>query len=213
MLSRKRINTLSFAAVLLINALAELLPIGGRTTGEVSKAYPNLFTPAPYAFAIWGLIYLLLALWVWRAERSPCSGAAGESESAGGLFALSCLFNAAWIFCWHYDDMVLSFFCIIGLLVCLIEIQKRLGSAGTPARTAFGLYLGWIIAATIANAAVMLTKLGWGRWGLSETFWTVLMLLLGALITVLTERRFKNPAIAAAVLWAYVAIFARHFLL
>ncbi len=29
-------------------------------TGELSDRYPNLFVPAGFTFAIWGLIYLLL---------------------------------------------------------------------------------------------------------------------------------------------------------
>lgn len=57
-------NTAAFAAVLAVNALANLLPIGGKTTGEISEQYANLFTPAGYTFAIWGLIYLLLGIFV-----------------------------------------------------------------------------------------------------------------------------------------------------
>jgi hypothetical protein len=44
----------------LFNALVNILPLNGITTGEVSNAYPNLFTPANYVFSIWGVIYTLL---------------------------------------------------------------------------------------------------------------------------------------------------------
>jgi hypothetical protein len=42
--------------MIVLNVLANALPLGGRTTGEISDAYPNLFAPAGYTFAIWGLI-------------------------------------------------------------------------------------------------------------------------------------------------------------
>lgn len=47
-----------------VNFLANALPINNRSTGEISEAYPNLFAPAGFAFSIWGLIYLLLAVYL-----------------------------------------------------------------------------------------------------------------------------------------------------
>ncbi|MFT5873179.1 MAG: hypothetical protein ACI8WT_002121 [Clostridium sp.] len=56
----KTFNALSFILMVTVNALANILPINGITTGGVSDLYPNLFAPAGFTFAIWGLIYLLL---------------------------------------------------------------------------------------------------------------------------------------------------------
>jgi hypothetical protein len=53
------LNFITFALVLTVNALANILPINGLTTGEVSDSYINLFTPAGFTFSIWGLIYTL----------------------------------------------------------------------------------------------------------------------------------------------------------
>jgi translocator protein len=50
----------AFAIMIFMNYLANALPLGGRTTGELSTQYPNLFVPAGITFSIWGLIYLLL---------------------------------------------------------------------------------------------------------------------------------------------------------
>jgi len=55
---------LAYVAMVIVNSLANILPINGRTTGAVSNAYPNLFAPAGPAFSIWGLIYLLLGGYV-----------------------------------------------------------------------------------------------------------------------------------------------------
>lgn len=52
---------ISYLAMITVNFLANALPIAGRNTGEISDSYPNLFAPAGLTFAIWGLIYFLLA--------------------------------------------------------------------------------------------------------------------------------------------------------
>ncbi|MEL6135648.1 MAG: tryptophan-rich sensory protein, partial [Bacteroidota bacterium] len=40
------------------NALSSSAGINGNTVGSLSAAYFNLFTPAGYAFSIWGIIFL-----------------------------------------------------------------------------------------------------------------------------------------------------------
>ncbi len=60
------LNVIGLIIVLTVNYLANVWPIGGQTTGEVSDMVFTLFTPAGYAFSIWGFIYLLLILWVIR---------------------------------------------------------------------------------------------------------------------------------------------------
>ena len=46
-------NVIAFVLTLIVNSLANILPLNGKTTGELSDAYPNLFVPAGYVFAIW----------------------------------------------------------------------------------------------------------------------------------------------------------------
>jgi hypothetical protein len=60
--------------MLLFNGMAIALPLNGRTTAELSAVYPNLFVPAGITFSVWGLIYLLLILFVlapWTARTDP----------------------------------------------------------------------------------------------------------------------------------------------
>jgi len=54
------LNWIFFVSVILVNALANILPINGYNTGQVSGFYPNYFVPAGFTFSIWGIIYLLL---------------------------------------------------------------------------------------------------------------------------------------------------------
>jgi hypothetical protein len=56
----KYVNLVLFAGMIVMNYLANALPLNGKTTGELSDAFPNLFVPAGLTFSIWGIIYLLL---------------------------------------------------------------------------------------------------------------------------------------------------------
>jgi len=57
-------NALSILAALAVNLLANVIPLNGVTTGAVADSYPNLFTPPGYVFAIWGVIYILLGVFM-----------------------------------------------------------------------------------------------------------------------------------------------------
>lgn len=214
----KWINTGAFAAMVCVNALANMLPIGGNTTAQISQATPTLFTPAPVTFAIWGLIYLLMALFVlyqWEIFDHGTHSAAIR-ESVGIWFAVSCALNILWIFLWHYRMIGFSMIAIVGLLLVLLKICNRVSKAQgnfwqrMSAKAGFSLYFGWIIAATIANCSVMLVRSGWNGWGFSEDFWTVMALLAGTAIACALAL-IRNDRIAAlAVMWAYMGILIRH---
>lgn len=214
----KIMNTCAFVLMVAVNALANLIPLGIGKTGDVSKKYPNLFTPAPYTFAIWGIIYIFMALFViyqWGILDNTKSGD-GIRERIGIWFVISCVFNVSWVFAWHFDVIWLSLIFTVGLLISLIMINRRIADQRiTPtgvlgARVGYDIYFGWIIAATIANVSVLLTQTGWNRFGLSETFWTVSILLVGAVIgsaTVLVSHKWLS---ALTVIWAYAGILVRH---
>jgi len=101
------VNVLGFVGMVAVNVLASTLPLGGKTTAELSDAYPNLFVPAGYVFSIWGVIYLLLlAFTVYQASTSRRGE--GFLRKIGYLFALSCALNISWIFLWHYEYVIPS---------------------------------------------------------------------------------------------------------
>jgi len=54
------LNITGLLLTLVINYLANAIPIADKNTGEVSDLYETLFAPAGFTFAIWGIIYLLL---------------------------------------------------------------------------------------------------------------------------------------------------------
>ena len=209
-----KISTLAaYTVMVVVNALAILLPIAGRSTGAISDSYPNLFAPAGYAFSIWGLIYTLLGIYavyqLWLGKNKIV-------DRINHLFIANALLNAAWIFAWHYDYIGLAVLIMGGLLFTLIRIADILRDnvLGKKerwlVRLPFSVYFGWITVATIANITVFLVSLGWNRFGLSEVFWTIAILLVGALIG--SWRMLKDHVIpyGLVLVWAYVAILYKH---
>ncbi|MDM8001844.1 MAG: tryptophan-rich sensory protein [Bacteroidota bacterium] len=200
----KYLNLLLFAGMVVMNYLANALPLNGKTTGALSDAYPNLFVPAGVTFSIWGVIYILLVTFC--VIQFTTSHQAVISR-IGWLFGLSCIFNGLWIVAWHYERLPLSLILMLGLLVSLIWINIFIRDL--PAgfiKAAFGIYLGWICIATIANVTALLVNFGWGGLGISEETWTIIMIAAGTLIVSLTVWRLDNPFIGLSVVWAFAGI-------
>ncbi len=200
----KSFNVAAFALMIIMNWLANALPLGGKTTGELSAQYPNLFVPAGITFSIWGVIYLLLLVFC---VLQFTSGKKELVSAIGWLFAASCILNSLWIFAWHYEKLALSIVIMLMLLAVLVIINYRL--SGFPAgitKAAFGIYLGWICIAAIANVTALLVAANWQGWGLSQETWAVMMILAGAVITILVVQNYRNPFAGLAVIWALAGI-------
>ncbi len=198
------INLLFFAGMVLMNYLANALPLNDKTTGQISDNLPNLFTPTGLTFSIWGVIYLLLAVFC-VLQFTP--QAKEISINGGWVFALSCIFNAAWILAWHYEKLPLSLLIMIGLLLSLIFINLQMKDLPHGiVKAAFGIYLGWICIATIANVTALLVSIDWNGFGIPPVAWTIIMIAAGTLIVSLALLRINNPYIGIAVVWAFIGI-------
>lgn len=198
------INLFFFAGMVVMNYLANTLPFNGKTTGEVSDNLSNLFAPAGITFAIWGLIYLLLGVFC---VVQFTSQAKETAINIGWMFALSCVFNAAWLLAWHYERLPLSLLIMVGLLVSLVYINVIIKDLPYGiVKAAFGIYLGWICIATIANVTALLVSIDWAGFGLSETAWTIIMIAAGAAILTVTLIRLDNPFVGIAGVWAFAGI-------
>lgn len=212
------VSALTFVGMIVMNGLANALPLNGLTTGQLSDALPNLFVPAGATFAIWGLIYALLLGHVVAVVREAFVGG-GDSPWApadGWLFSANAALNGAWIVAWHWQLVPLSLVLMLGLLgtlVALVERMHRVGPAATVGpvrrfllRTPLRVYLGWICIATIANVTAVLVDAGWNGGGLDPRWWTAAVILVGAgLGTALVLRR-GAVASGLVVLWAFAGI-------
>ncbi len=198
------ISLFFFAAMVYMNYLANSLPINGKTTGQLSDTYPNLFVPAGITFSIWGVIYLLLAAYCVLQFLPPSKDIAIRIS---WLFIISCVFNGLWIVAWHYQKLPLSLLIMIGLLISLIMINLHLKDLPVGVlKATFGIYLGWICIATIANITALLVNAGWGGIGISQQAWTIILIAIGTMIVSLTVMRIDNPFIGLSVVWAFTGI-------
>ena len=213
--TRQVANVVALLGTLVVNFLANALPLNGLTTGEISDRLPVYFVPAGYTFSIWGIIYLgLIGFAVFQAL--PSQRQSPHLRRLGYFFVLSCLANVAWLFLWHYLVLPLTLVAMVALLVLLILTYLRLGKNVIDVtatekwllQVPFSIYLGWISVATIANASSVLYSLGWGGWGISEPVWAVIMLVVATVITLTMLVIRRDVAYAAVIVWAFVGIMA-----
>lgn len=208
---------LTILATILVNGLANALPINGQNTGEISNRFNVYFVPAGYVFSIWGLIYLgLVAFAIFQAlpsqRENPRLRAVGWWISLGGLA------NIAWIFLWHYEQFTLTLIAMLVLLATLIVTYLRLeiGRAAVSARERwavhlpFSIYLGWITVATVANVTSLLDYLKWDGFGVAPEIWMGIVLVAVLAIAVLMNFTRRDVAYTAVILWALAGISVKH---
>ena len=211
------LNLLGYAVMIAVNALANILPIAGRTTGGVSEFTDNLFVPAGFTFSIWGVIYLLLGTFVVTSIVSRSATITSLTTLIGPLFFISCLLNSAWLFAWHHLQLIPSMIVMVGLLVTLLTVYRRLEAAATPDRSfarlairlPFRVYLGWISVATIANLAAVLTFHHFSGWGIDPQIWAATLVTVAASLGLTILFKHRDFAYPTVIIWALWGIYSK----
>jgi hypothetical protein len=209
-------NIAALILTVAVNYLSNTGIFNGNTMASVSASYQNLFTPAGYAFSIWGIIYIGLGAFVIYQSKGLFgpSGTRDIVDKVGWLFVVSCLANCLWVLAWLYDFTGISVIIMIILLSSLLMIMqrtrmeldvialKKVALEWWP----FTIYIGWISVALIADVAAYLTKIGWDGFGLSEVTWTIVMIVAAVAVNLLItwKRAMREAAMVGA--WALVAI-------
>jgi hypothetical protein len=200
--------------MVLVNILAgSTTLLGGKNTADISDANLTLITPAGYVFSIWGVIYVLLGIFV-IFQALPREKKKEYHEKIGWLFVLSSVFNIIWIFLWQFEYLVFSVVLMFLLLASLILIYLRLdiGKSEVGIREKitihlpFSTYLGWITIASIANVSVTLVSLDWDGFGISPETWATLIVIIALIITILVLVTRKDIAYGLVIIWAFVGI-------
>lgn len=209
-----------FAATIVVNAMANALPINGLNTGEVSALYPNLFVPAGFTFSIWGVIYLFLLGYVilsgivlWKFEDDE--PALQHVRSIALPFLITCVLNAAWIFSWHYLQTVFSLIIMLWLLRTLMAVYTKMqkhrsvitGVYFLVLYVPFVIYLAWISVATIANATALLVNIQWNGFGINEWIWSCSMIAVAFLLTAWFTYRQGELSFGLVTAWAFFGIY------
>lgn len=209
-------NGFALVSTIIINYLSNTGAINNTTIGEVSNGINSLFTPAGYAFAIWGFIYLLLLGFIVYQGRSLFVEVRDDDFvlNIGWWFVISCFANSTWVFLWLYGYTGLSCIFIFLLLFSLLKIVMNNAMELWDAPMSviaflwwpFVFYSGWVTVASIANVSTYLTKIEWDGFGMSEEAWTIFMIIVALIINLLVTwiRNMREFALVGA--WALIAI-------
>ena len=206
------ITALLIAATIVVNGLANALPINGQQTGEISDRFQVYFTPAGYVFSIWGVIYLgLIAYGIFQAL--PRNRDNLLLQSIATPFWASCLANIAWILLWHYEYFGWTLVVMLVLLgsLALIYVQFTRYPRPTSAelwcvRVPFSTYIGWITVATIANLTVVLEDKDLRPFDMGAEPWALAMVLLGTIIAAAVGWIRRDVAYLLVIVWAFTGI-------
>jgi hypothetical protein len=210
---RQIANLVSVFIALTVNILASALPLNGQNTGEISDRFQVYFVPAGYVFAIWGVIYIgwiAFTIFQFRASQKESP----RLRRLGYLFALSGIFNAAWLFCWHYNQFGLSVLVMLVLLGLLIASYLRLDVNRISVSAAehwsvdipFSIYLGWITVATVANITDLLYLIEWNGFGIAPQTWAVIMIVVASIVGLLMTLTRRDAAYVFVLAWSFIGI-------
>lgn len=229
--SRRRLRVtavthLSLTVGLIVwNYVANAGGVFGKSVGQVSRELDNVFTPASYAFAIWGPIYLgLLGLGAYEVRLAfrptPPSGEVCENErfilQLGHWFSIAQLACGLWLVAWLSEAVLVSLLLMGTLLFSLGVCVHRTNMERWHAPSAviafvwwpLSLYSGWISVAFLANLSALLAA---HRVAAVQQEWWALA--LGALIVtvhcrLVWKRNMREFSMVGA--WALVAVAIRH---
>ena len=211
-------NVVAVAGALVVNMLANVLPLNNVATVKVSNYYPNMFTPPGYVFSIWGVIYVLaIVFMVYQARQSQRSQA--YLNQIGFLYLITAVANTSWLFIFHYSYGIPSLFVftlvpMTLLLLTLLAIYQRLGIGKSEVprnqklavHLPISVYLGWISLAIIANLASVLNVLLRGIPVPTQALWTGLVIIVALVIAALMILTRRDFAFGLVVIWASVGI-------
>lgn len=227
-IGRQWLTVVAVLAAIAINGISNIYPPAGKNTGEVANTILGgvLITPAGYAFAIWGLIYIgLIAYSVYQAlpaqrHQSPFQGA------SWGIIG-ACVLQIAWIYTFLTFYFWPSVLLIGGILACLAYayVNSRSVKPTWKNRWLFqapiSIYFGWITVATVVNVAGALYVMDVPAENLvtfSSTvdastaglLATVVMMAVSAGIAAIVATKYQDAVYPAVVAWALSAIAIRN---
>lgn len=206
----------------LVALLAWLMPVVawmantgtfGPTTGEISNQYPTLIVAAGYAFAIWGLIFLLDVVYgTWQLfDRRENTRGRVVRPYAAIAFAMT----SAWMIVFSLQLFWLALAIIWISLACVWVAAWQFSKGTRHARSRWwecvplSLHAGWVSLAAFLNIAQVIVAF--------ELFstthmlaWTLVLFLLVAVLLLVSLVKLRgSPWYALAAVWGLVAVYVK----
>jgi hypothetical protein len=193
--------------MIIFNYFAATGILGGVATNVPSDRYPTFITPSGYAFAIWSLIYFgCLAFSIYQAFPSNIA----RFRPLRRVYIVTCVANCAWLYFWSQEMIAVCLGVILILLGTLALINIKLKTTETTgeywfAKFPFGIYFGWVTAATILNATILLVYLGVKVSDQTAIRLGAGLIFIAAALGVIIRIKLTNYFYPLAIAWALTA--------
>jgi translocator protein len=205
---KQALVVIATAATIFVNYLAGIGYIGGITPQIVSEKYPTFFTPAGYAFSIWGLIYLaLIAYTIFQALPKNT----GKYDEIRVAYVISSVANCGWIFLWHNLQITASLGAMLVLLGSLAFINSRVIRVSNHAerlliKAPFNIYLGWVSVATIVNFTIALLANGVNSSDYVSVRISCGLIVVATILGIIMRWKLRNFCFPVVIAWALTAV-------
>ncbi|MCY7360318.1 MAG: tryptophan-rich sensory protein [Rudanella sp.] len=210
---RQVLIVFSIISMIVMNYLSNVRAFAQTTNADVSRKYQTLITPAGYAFAIWGVIFLgLLVFAVYQALPSQRENP--RFRAAGPWVILNVFCNAIWSPIFNIQQIGLALVVILVMFVSLLLVMDRLRVGREMvrkretwlARVPFSIYFGWLTVATVLNVTVFFKATEFDLSMLPENGWAVAVLIIAFMVGIFLFNRYRSAAYILVFAWAYAAI-------
>jgi len=209
------VSAVLYVFMIVMNALAVMLPLNGLTTQMISARYDTLFAPTGLTFSIWGVIYLALGMEVVlnfiKFKRIGDTASDRSKFISNIVLALTSLVNGLWIVFWHYEMLLITLILMVALFGMLAFINIKLKTAGLLDRLPYSLYFGWITIALIANVGAYIVSHGIMYNSVGAVLQTTFIIIIASMVTSATIFIQKDYTYGIVIAWAILGIVLRHY--
>jgi len=188
---------------------------GFPDNAELSNKYQTVITPTGFTFAIWGLIFAFEGIFT-VVQLTPRGRADSLVQKGVNLyFFFACLFQAAWVFLFGYEFIILSTVAMGLILLSLLAVlfsQARTETDLTKGEFwflsfPFMLHCGWIFSAFALNVNVLLVDFEVGATGQTVAAFVSLGYFVGITLYSLFGMKRAQYTIPSVFVWTILGIF------
>ncbi|MFV8756333.1 hypothetical protein ACNOYE_37780 [Nannocystaceae bacterium ST9] len=191
--------------------LTQFFDVGGLDVADISDRHHSPFTPAPFAFAIWAIIYASF-LWFCVVALLPSRRGVAIYDRLGPSLMLANVLGAAWITVFRLDWIAASVVIILAMLalatVMFLRVSRAIetGRARFSFAVPFALFFAWMCVATLANLAALAIAMDWTEGAREPRIWSVAALALATSIGLAAGIRHRQFLVPAVITWSPIAI-------
>ena len=195
-------NLLAFAFLIYASYLFRT-----KQSSFAEKAVP-IFNPAPYAFGIWGLIFLALIIWVINGYFVKYDIEAMYKKVFLWFVACMVFSGAAVLVPTTISPYIIAVALVTSLVVYSITDSFNIGK---KYRIPFSLLSGWLSVATIVDISEALKFIGFTSiFGINQIGWTNILLVLGAVLAILFTILRNDILYPLTFVWGYIGILVQN---